>query len=220
MISQSPELIEINDENVEIASKIFTHAFSKSLSGLFYICTVERDGFEDRLRKFFHVSNKFHLSEHQLMLGLIVQDQLVGVAAITNPLYCKSLLKKIVFLIQLLWVIDFSTAYRYLRYSNLVNKFLPKGDFLYINRIAVEPDFQRLGYGKILLQEIHQRSDKDQKSMGVALETANPDNVKYYGQLGYQAVYQIDTPIVQETVMVRWKNQNKSKFKHCDFQKT
>ncbi|NJL55840.1 GNAT family N-acetyltransferase [bacterium] len=95
---------------------------------------------------------------------------------------------------------------------------LPKKPYFYLGRIAIDPRFQRLGYGKALLNFIQQRSERDKKSVGVILETANPQNVKYYHSLGYKTVCQIDSPTVKETIMVRHNSLNESTYQQHDFE--
>lgn len=78
----SIKIAELHQEDVSIASDIMSRAFSKSLSGLYYICNVDRDGFEDRLKKYFQIANRIHIAESQSILGIYIQNQLIGVAAI------------------------------------------------------------------------------------------------------------------------------------------
>jgi ribosomal protein S18 acetylase RimI-like enzyme len=202
-MSASPvKIAELHQADISAASDVMARAFSKSLSGLYYICEVEKDGFENRLEKYFQISNRIHIIEDQPILGIYTQNRLVGVAVINEPLHRRTILMKLYFLTQLLIATSFQTVCRYLKYTKLLSKSIPKTPHFYIGRLAIDPSFQRLGYGKALLNMIHQRSENDKKSIGVVLETANPQNVRYYCSLGYKTICEVDLPIV-ETVMVR-----------------
>jgi GNAT superfamily N-acetyltransferase len=125
---------------------------------------------------------------------------------------------KLYFLTRILAATNVQTACRYLKYTHLVSQSLPKKPYFYLGRIAIEPKFQRLGYGKALLNKIQQISQSNKKSIGVILETANPQNVKYYHSLGYKTICQIDSPMVKETIMVRHNSLNESTYQQHNFE--
>ncbi|MBF2016800.1 MAG: GNAT family N-acetyltransferase [Rivularia sp. T60_A2020_040] len=71
-------------------------------------------------------------------------------------------------------------------YSNLKNANKPSSPHFYINALGVHPQSQGKGIGSALLSQIHQMSEEDSNSQGVALDTQTSDNVSYYQRFGYR----------------------------------
>jgi len=65
-------------------------------------------------------------------------------------------------------------------------KYRYKKPHYYINELAVSPEFQGSGFGKEMMKYVENSSDNDVNSYGIALDTSNPKNVKYYENLGYK----------------------------------
>jgi ribosomal protein S18 acetylase RimI-like enzyme len=65
-------------------------------------------------------------------------------------------------------------------------KYRPKMPHFYINELAVSPEFQGKGYGKVLMEYAENITNKNPFSNGIALDTSNPENVKFYERLGYE----------------------------------
>jgi ribosomal protein S18 acetylase RimI-like enzyme len=79
------------------------------------------------------------------------------------------------------------------RYGDMIREYYskaiknrPKAPHFYINEIAVNKEFQGRGYGKALLNYAESLSDSNPASTGVALDTSNPENIKFYEHLGYK----------------------------------
>lgn len=94
---------------------------------------------------------------------------------------------------------------------------LPKGGFAFINSymqfttsvrptaphhylvcIGIDPAHQGRGGGKMLLKHIHELVDMDPSSIGIGLDTENPENVKLYERFGYHIV---ETKTIGETTI-------------------
>jgi ribosomal protein S18 acetylase RimI-like enzyme len=62
----------------------------------------------------------------------------------------------------------------------------PKATHFYINELAVRKEYQGRGYGKALLEYVENISDNNPLSKGVALDTSNSANLKFYEHFGYK----------------------------------
>ncbi|NJM23429.1 MAG: GNAT family N-acetyltransferase [Richelia sp. SM1_7_0] len=71
-------------------------------------------------------------------------------------------------------------------YFNLKNTNKPSSPHFYIKALGVHPQSQGKGIGNALLSQIHQMSEEDSNSQGVALDTQTSDNVTYYQRFGYR----------------------------------
>jgi len=81
------------------------------------------------------------------------------------------------------------------KYGKLIREFVtytfryrPREPHYYINELAVLPEYQGRGIGKVLLNYVENLSLQGKKSAGTALDTSNPDNVAFYQHLGYKVV--------------------------------
>jgi ribosomal protein S18 acetylase RimI-like enzyme len=69
--------------------------------------------------------------------------------------------------------------------------------------LGVHPNFQRKGYARALLEVLHARSEAHPTSIGVYLETANPQNVALYKYFGYHLKAQVNINGVENFIMFR-----------------
>ncbi len=70
-------------------------------------------------------------------------------------------------------------------YSNLKKANKPPSPHFYINAIGVHPQSQGKGIGKAILSQVHEMSEQNLLSHGVALDTQTQQNVDYYQRFGY-----------------------------------
>jgi len=59
---------------------------------------------------------------------------------------------------------------------------------LHLNMIGVRLDRRGTGLGRVLIDEVHAMSRRDEESVGVTLSTEDPRNVPMYQHLGYRVV--------------------------------
>ncbi|MDY6896532.1 MAG: GNAT family N-acetyltransferase [Cyanobacteriota bacterium] len=71
------------------------------------------------------------------------------------------------------------------KYLNLKKANKPSSPHFYINTFAVNPQNQGKGIGSAILSYIHQMSEQNLLSRGVALDTQTQQNVSYYQRCGY-----------------------------------
>jgi len=72
------------------------------------------------------------------------------------------------------------------RYMRLTQSVRPPSPHHYLVLIGVDPDHQGRGFGRLLLEHIHELVDWDPVTSGIGLDTENPDNVKLYERFGYR----------------------------------
>lgn len=71
------------------------------------------------------------------------------------------------------------------KYLNLKKANKISSPHFYINTFAVNPENQGKGIGSAILSHIHQMSEQNLLSHGVALDTQTEQNVDYYQRFGY-----------------------------------
>ncbi|MGB3636905.1 MAG: GNAT family N-acetyltransferase [Rivularia sp. (in: cyanobacteria)] len=91
-------------------------------------------------------------------------------------------------------------------YSNLKKANKPSSPHFYINALGVNPQNQGKGIGKTILSQIHQMSEQDSDSHGVALDTQTQENVGYYQRFGYDVSTTAKLENVKNWFMFRRNN--------------
>ena len=71
-------------------------------------------------------------------------------------------------------------------YMRLTTRYRPKEKHYYLICIGVAPEFMGMGIGKKMLNTIHTIVDNDISSIGIGLDTENPNNVALYEHFGYK----------------------------------
>jgi ribosomal protein S18 acetylase RimI-like enzyme len=72
-----------------------------------------------------------------------------------------------------------------------------------VSLIGIHPDFQKQGLGKLLLEKIHDITDKDQNSIGLFLDTGNNRYLDFYKSLSYETFTELPLGPLQEYVLFR-----------------
>jgi GNAT superfamily N-acetyltransferase len=76
-----------------------------------------------------------------------------------------------------------ATIVRGLRASAVQDKGHPPEEHHFVWHLAVDPEHQRSGLGRALLQRV-----ADSTEVPMFLDTANPDNVPYYASFGFEEI--------------------------------
>lgn len=172
--------------NFENAIKLFAEAFKDDPMNLLI--------FKDE-------SNRLEMVEaiYRFVLSCIVPDQglilkgleyngkLVGAVIITEPGNKREWTP---FLIGEGEKLGFKTGEGYVKlikeYVQKASRYRPAVPHFYINELAVSPEFQGKGYGKALMEYVENISGNHLLYRVIALDTSNPENVKFYERLGYE----------------------------------
>ena len=71
-------------------------------------------------------------------------------------------------------------------YMRLTTRYRPNEKHHYLICIGVAPEFMGMGIGKKMLNTLHTVADEDSSSIGIGLDTENPNNVALYEHFGYK----------------------------------
>ncbi len=137
------------------------------------------------------------------VLGVRRGAELVAVALVSEPVYVsrppalKTVYER---LHDSIGAAALAQMNRYERGSS-VHK--PEEPHYFLGMIGVLPDFQAQGYGRALLDHLHDMSRTDPESRGVCLSTEDPGNVPYYERVGYRVVGEADVGDIHSWCMFR-----------------
>jgi ribosomal protein S18 acetylase RimI-like enzyme len=71
-------------------------------------------------------------------------------------------------------------------YMRLTTRSRPKEKHHYLICIGVAPEFMNRGIGKKMLSTLHTIVDEDSSSIGIGLDTENPNNIAFYEHFSYR----------------------------------
>lgn len=171
-------------EEIGQVTSLFQVAFIDD-PGLQHICDHHRKGYERRLGVWFGAILQMQLANCQPILGIKVNETYVACSILTAP-HAKLQAST---LMRWTWIIitqaGFRCFWQTMRHIMKIAPYQPKTGHYRLEFIAVHPDYQGKGYGRMLLDKIHQMSQSDAHSQGVWLETTLPDNIGLYVHVGY-----------------------------------
>ena len=75
----------------------------------------------------------------------------------------------------------------------------------YVGMIGVRPHDQGRGYARLLLDAVHQMSDSDPDSTGVALTTETEQNLPFYQHFGYEILGKANVEDLETWTLFRKK---------------
>lgn len=183
-------IIELSERNIDPAENLLASAFKND--PMFQAFFIGNDRLL-HIRLFFDFVLKKGLSLKEKVVGLVKEDKLVGVASIELPTSVQGIkmLLRPAFIMQVMKFMfampkeSFTFINQYMKATSSVRPKLPHH---YLVFIGIDPEFQGTGNGKKLLHHIHEIVDKDPESIGIGLDTENPENVQLYGRFGYRKV--------------------------------
>ncbi len=172
---------ELSVQAIDILARAFQH--DPLIQNLFPEDTELRSRvfFQYLLRKSDLLNEKF--------LGIYNNGKLQGVASIETPLVKNSIGKTLSFIVESLKLALKIPFRRFIFLNNYMKATLsvrPKDPHHYLVFIGIDPSVQGEGLGRAFLEAIHESVENDTSSIGIGLDTENPENVPLYEYFGYK----------------------------------
>jgi ribosomal protein S18 acetylase RimI-like enzyme len=87
--------------------------------------------------------------------------------------------------------------------DEIIARHRPPEPSWYLATTGVHPDHQRKGLGTAVMRPVLDRCDAE--GMSCLTETSSPENVAFYGKLGFEVVSEVAMPDDGPTVWVMWR---------------
>lgn len=184
------------------AAEILTRALAPYPT-MRWVCRSEQRGFEARLRSVYRVALAMQQREGQPSLGLLEDGRLVAVAIVHDPGRRMTAGSALAGLLGSVFSPARSTMARGHRYETAITRERPRDSHHFLSVIGVDPERQRRGFGRGLMDAIHARAARDPRSAGVCLDTCDPENRHYYEGLGYEVRSRCTTGPLEQWIMFR-----------------
>ena len=153
------------------------------------------------LETVYRASWTLYRAARQPLLGVMAQDRLAGVAMLNVPGAKFAEPARRGWAQKVRRSVGDTILSRLLRNAREVARHRPEEPHLYLGTLAVRPDLQGSGIGRLLLESVSERSDRDPAARGVFLETENPKNVPLYEHFGYRIVGRYHYDQIKGTAM-------------------
>jgi GNAT superfamily N-acetyltransferase len=206
------KIVQIGGDEVEETAVLFTKAFLSD-PAIQHICSHHRSKYQQRVYTWFWITIEMQLAAQQPVWGIKQYGQLAAAAALSNPGYQPGSRALWQWLVDVFKGAGWSAVWHTLRHVNGMEKLKPNIPHVVLEFIATHPDCRGQGYGRILLNAVHDYAAALPGAPGVWLETANPANLPLYHHFGYMSEGKMDTAVYTVTAMFR-PNQNKEYSSH------
>ena len=171
------------------AAQVLACAFERDpLIRYLLLAECQESSFPKRLEALFRSVVAGHLGHEWPIFGCLVNAQIIGVACVAEPVDGPPPQAVREIFARLASVIGPEATRRLQAYGQVTDQYRPAGPNHYLTVIGVQPDDQRRGCGRMLLDEVHTLSQTHRTSIGVALDTETPANVSLYKHFGYRVI--------------------------------
>ncbi|OEF97159.1 GNAT family N-acetyltransferase [Desulfuribacillus alkaliarsenatis] len=187
------EMVNKNVSQMEMAAKVFARAFQQEGINR-YVYDFSNEKIEALLEKHIFEDLIFNMKNNGYSLLVALQDdEVVGAALIKKhmeekkPLInkVKEVLRKIRISLPLVVHMKIRNTIKLAKGVSLTNKL--ESNHIILSALAVFPEHQGKGIGKLLLAEVH-RISNDSGAPGTYLYTADEKNKRLYERLKYKLI--------------------------------
>lgn len=146
--------------------------------------------YDKKLKILIHFFVMARIFRNEIILGIGRHSSLEGVALISDP--NKSIqIPELNALRSRVWQeLGAKAKRRYQQFGSAAGQFKIEVPHLHLNMIGVRNSAQNKGFGRRLIERVHQLSLDDPNSKGISLTTEDPDKVTFYKYLGYEIIDQ------------------------------
>ena len=142
--------------------------------------------YDRRLRVLFEFFLAARLLRQEPVLGVLDGTAVVGVAAVTLP-GARAAPPELARLRESVWAtLGAAARARYETFGTVTGRFTVSAPHHHLNMIGVRRSHAGRGWGRRLVDAVHDLAAADSGSAGVSLTTESPANVALYRHLGYQ----------------------------------
>ncbi len=171
-----------------------------------YLFDASRPGYEQRVRATIRELVKLHFDSQQDVIGLALDNHLIGVALIGNPDVRLNLARQFNWRARMMMTAGMDCTWRYIEYHKQIHQCLPQDSHHELPLFGVDDRYHNMGYGRQLMEVIEKICFENPKSSGIALDTGNFRYLDFYKKLGYDVVGTVKLGPLEEKVLFKAVN--------------
>ncbi len=198
------EIVRIDDRYSRQARSLLYHSY-KDEPTFQYLLDGHRPGYKQRIRAMIRELIRLNIDQGEFVFGVMhkAEQRLLGVAFFSDLELKMDISRQFMWRMKMVLTTGFEGTRRFVQYFNDVQDSLPAKNHRMVSLIGIHPDFQKQGLGKLLLEKIHELTDKDQNSIGLFLDTGNNRYLDFYKSLGYELFAELPLGVIKEFVLFR-----------------
>lgn len=197
-----PVVVRLDEDARNEARSILFHAYLHEPT-FQYLFDHRRAGYEQRVRATIRELVDLYIELNQESVGVMVDDTLVAVAFIGEPELRLNLADQISWRIRMVLTAGFASTRRYLDYHEKIKQLLPQPLAHQLPLMGVNPKYQNLGYGRLLLSTVERLCAENPRGSGLVLDTGNSRYLPFYESEGFRSLGKIRLGDFEDHVLFR-----------------
>lgn len=197
-----PVVVRLDEDARNEARSILFHAYLHEPT-FQYLFDHRRAAYEQRVRATIRELVDLYIDLNQESVGVMVDDTLVAVAFIGEPELRLNLADQISWRIRMVLTAGFASTRRYLDYHEKIKQLLPQPLAHQLPLMGVNPKYQNLGYGRLLLSTVERLCAENPRGSGLVLDTGNSRYLPFYESEGFRSLGKIRLGDFEDHVLFR-----------------
>ncbi|MDV3503753.1 GNAT family N-acetyltransferase [Marinobacter sp. M-5] len=197
-----PVVVRLDEDARNEARSILFHAYLHEPT-FQYLFDHRRAGYAQRVRATIRELVDLYIDLNQESVGVMVDDTLVAVAFIGEPELRLNLADQISWRIRMVLTAGFASTRRYLDYHEKIKQLLPQPLAHQLPLMGVNPKYQNLGYGRLLLSTVERLCAENPRGSGLVLDTGNSRYLPFYESEGFRSLGRIRLGDFEDHVLFR-----------------
>ncbi|RVT46421.1 GNAT family N-acetyltransferase [Rheinheimera sediminis] len=163
----------------------------------------EKTDYEQRLRAAIREELNVFWQEEQPIIGIFIEQQLLGVACVTEPGSKLSGDRFWHWRLKMLLTAGFVSTKQLLEKEQRIHAAMPVQHYHMLAFIAISPKYQHLGLGHYLMHAVDSVVEKNPASLGIGVFVTLDKNKAFFNSDHYQQVTELNFSKVKGTLMFR-----------------
>lgn len=197
-----PVIVRLDEAATNEARSILYHAYRDEPT-FHYLFDHRRSGYDQRVRATVRELVDLYFEMDQDAIGVMVGNTLVAVAFIGDPDLRMNLANQFSWRIRMVLTTGFASTRRYMDYHEKIRSMLPQPQAHQLPLMGVNPKYQNLGYGRLLLKAVETLCAENPRGSGLVLDTGNSRYLPFYESEGFRSLGRIRLGDFEDHILFR-----------------
>jgi ribosomal protein S18 acetylase RimI-like enzyme len=202
---RSRAIAELGEAPYDRVLEVLALAFESDPS-FRYASGASGDRHRERVRALVRAALEVHVAGGNPARGVLRNNELLAVSLVESPGASLPWGTTARSLLRLLVSTTPGVTLRSLRAALPPLRRRPREPHHFLSMLAVHPEARGQGLARLLLEDLHADCDAHPDSIGVALDTENPHNVRLYERFGYRVTVRLRVGGLDAWCMLRPKD--------------